>query len=140
KALHDHDLANYWVHNAMVNFAGEKMSKSLGNVVWAQDYIEELGANLTRWLLLSTHYRLVLNITDDLISQSRKELDKIETVLRQASLELQVHHAMDQGSLSETYASFIENLNDDLNVANAQVVLFEEVKTLNSALRLREKS
>lgn len=140
KALHGHDLANYWVHNAMVNFAGEKMSKSLGNVVWAQDYIEELGANLTRWLLLSTHYRLVLNITDDLISQSRKELDKIETVLRQASLELQVHHAMDQGTLSETYASFIENLNDDLNVANAQVVLFEEVKALNSALRLREKN
>ena len=42
EALHHNALANYWIHNAMVNINGEKMSKSLGNTLWAKDVVEKL--------------------------------------------------------------------------------------------------
>ena len=141
KALHHHDLANYWVHNAMLNLEGQKMSKSLGNVVWAKDYIETLGANATRWLLLSTHYRLVLNITDSIIEDVTKELLRIETVLKQAYVAVGIANLdLDDYSLQETlYSNFMSAMSDDLNVENAKVFLFETIKELNQALRSKEK-
>ncbi len=56
-----HPIADTWMHNQMININNEKMSKSLGNVVWAKDLIENHGGNLTRWLMISTHYRVPLN-------------------------------------------------------------------------------
>ena len=82
-ALHNHDLANYWVHNAMINLDGVKMSKSLGNVHLAKDLIEVLGSNVVRWLLVSNHYRQLINITDETIEQSKTEINRIETALKQ---------------------------------------------------------
>ncbi|HEY4537996.1 MAG TPA: cysteine--tRNA ligase [Erysipelothrix sp.] len=140
KALHHHDLANYWVHNAMLNIDGEKMSKSIGNVTWAKDFIRELGANVTRWLLLSTHYRLVLNITDDLISQSKQAVERIENSLRQASIYRQTNTyitTMDY-KLDDSYGKFMEALYDDLNIANAHQQIFDAVKRLNTAIRQKQ--
>ncbi len=139
KAIHHHDLANYWVHNAMLNIDGEKMSKSLGNVHWAKDFIQSLGSNVTRWLLLSTHYRLILNVTDDLIQQSQKSILRIENVLRQASILLQKEGvSLCEESVDELYQAFLEELYDDLNIANAQSILFENVKGLNTAIRSQD--
>lgn len=140
KAIHNHDLANYWVHNAMLNLDGAKMSKSLGNVQWAKDYIETLGSNLTRWLLLSTHYRLTLNITDEVIESSRTELQKIEQAMLKTGVELQLNYVDVQGPLvSEFYTPFLEALQDDMNVANAKVYLFDIIKNINQSLRVKDK-
>ena len=79
-------LANYWLHNGMLNFDGEKMSKSLGNVVWAKDFIETLGSNVVRWLMLSAHYRSPLNISDETIETAKIEIEKVFTVLKQADI------------------------------------------------------
>ncbi len=137
-AHHDHDLANYWVHNAMLQIDGEKMSKSLGNVMLAEDFIEKLGSNVTRWLLLSTHYRLGLNISDDTISQSQKEIARLETVLKSAYLKSELEGIDLDGSIDEKfYDRFLKSLNDDLNVANASATLFEVIKELNTTLRQR---
>ena len=139
KAIHNHDLANYWVHNAMLNLDGAKMSKSLGNVQWAQEYIDTLGSNLTRWVLLSTHYRLVLNITDALVEQSRKELQKIEQGLNKAYIALELANVEIMESYDVAlYDAFLDALKDDMNVANATMVLFDAVKVLNQALRTKE--
>lgn len=140
KAMHNHDLANYWVHNAMLNLDGAKMSKSLGNVQWAKDYIAALGGNLTRWLLLSTHYRLVLNLTEDVIEQSRKELEKIENVYRNLVVERARAQVSGDFTINETYyGPFLESLQDDLNVANALVSLHELLKDANQSLRVKER-
>lgn len=137
-AMHDHDLANYWVHNAMLQIDGEKMSKSLGNVIWAKDYIERFGSNVTRWLLLSTHYRLILNISDDTINQAIKEIERIETVVKQVSIELELKGISNNDDDMQLFESFLKPLQDDLNVANAQVVLFDTIKQLNQALRTKD--
>lgn len=139
-ALHGQDIANYWVHNAMLQIEGEKMSKSIGNVMWAKDFIEKLGANVTRWLLLSTHYRLVLNVSDETIEQSQKEVGRIEQALKNAYIALSRAHKIVDGKAHEQELTlFLDALKDDLNVANAQAILFESVKQLNQAMRLKDK-
>ncbi|MBQ2478190.1 MAG: cysteine--tRNA ligase, partial [Erysipelotrichales bacterium] len=82
------DLANYWIHNGMVNVSGQKMSKSLGNTVWAKDVIEELGPDLTRWILLSVRYRDVLDYSPKTIEEAEKGLRKITTPIHQANVKL----------------------------------------------------
>lgn len=136
KAIHHEDLANYWVHNAMLNIDDEKMSKSLGNVFWAKDFIDKFGSNVSRWILLSTHYRLVLNITDALIEQAQTEVSRIEHSLNQASIYLQKNLIENNGVFDEDlYNEFLDCLYDDLNLANADKVLFDLLKQLNQAVR-----
>lgn len=141
KALHNHDIANYWVHNGMMNVDGIKMSKSLGNVIWAKDYINEFGSNLTRWLLLSTHYRLNLNFTEEVIDQANNELTKIEQILRKIQIEFQkASYQSDAYEMEgDSYEKYMAALQDDLNVANAQAVMFDLVKSMNQGLRQRDK-
>ena len=86
EALHGNALANYWIHNAMININGDKMSKSLGNVIWAKDVVEKLGTNLTRWLMSSVHYRKELNFSDETIETARKELSRVLLPLKQADI------------------------------------------------------
>lgn len=138
KALHHHDLANYWVHNAMLNLDGQKMSKSLGNVVWAKDYISSIGSNATRWLLLSTHYRLVLNISDSVVSEVEKELNRIDSAIKQASLVLELNSYISERHLvNEYFEPFLDAMKDDLNIENAKVELFNLIKEINQTLRIK---
>lgn len=140
KAIHHHDLANYWVHNAMLNLDGIKMSKSLGNVQWAKDYIDQFGGNLTRWILLSSHYRLTLNVTEDTIEQSRTELLKVKQIKDKLAIERQLAKVSYEENIdSELFNSFLVSLQDDLNVSNALVSVYDLIKLSNQALRVKDK-
>lgn len=140
KAMHNHDLANYWVHNAMLNLDGIKMSKSLGNVQWAKDYIEQFGGNLTRWILLSSHYRLTLNITEETIEQSKIEMTKVKQIKDKLAVERQLANVNYKESIdSEMFNKFLGSLQDDLNVSNALVSVYDLIKLSNQALRTKEK-
>lgn len=135
-----HELANYWVHNAMINIDNEKMSKSLGNVTWAQDMIDQLGSNVVRWLLVSAHYRQTINITAQTIDNCVKEVEKVEKALVMANTQLQVFAEMTAEFDETYYKQFLDCLNDDLNTPNAVSVLFEAIKTLNLELRQAQKN
>ena len=138
EALHHNALANYWVHNAMVNINGEKMSKSLGNTLWAKDVVEKLGTNLTRWLMSSVHYRKELNFSDETIETARKELEKVLTPIRQADIKAALAGA-ELGEADEAaYREFLDQMDDDMNTPNAYTVIFETIKKLNGSLRQRD--
>lgn len=138
-ALNHNFIAKYWVHNAMINLNGDKMSKSLGNIKWAKDVIDELGANLTRWLMLQVHYRKELNFSDEVIDTSRKELDKVISTLKNARIKLQLNNYDLSNNLdSESYNSFLNELSDDLNTPNAYTVIYDTIKKLNSLLRVKD--
>jgi cysteinyl-tRNA synthetase len=115
----EHDLsafAKYWVHNGFVTVNGEKMSKSLGNVVLAQDLIEKnIKGEIVRFVLLSGHYRQPLDWTDDAVHQAQKNLDRLYTVLYELKdiedIEVQIPE------------SFLEALYDDLNTPKAYAEL-----------------
>ena len=139
EAMHGNTLANYWVHNAMVNIDGQKMSKSLGNTMWAKDVVLSLGTNLTRWLVSSVHYRKELNFSDETIETARKELDKVLTPLKQAYIKAALaNYVMGDDYDKESYREFLDCLDDDMNTPNAYAVIFETVKKLNQTLRQRE--
>jgi len=138
-AYNGHPIANYWMHNQMINIDGEKMSKSLGNVLWAKDLIVEFGCNVFKWLMLSTHYRNPLNMTDDVIAGVRKEVSKVENATKNASLYLQVNHAPAHDYKKETVDAMVNALEDDLNTSLALTQVLDQVKVLNQVMRVREK-
>lgn len=137
-AMHNHKIANYWMHNGFITINNEKMSKSLGNVLYARDIINTFGGNVARLLILSTHYRLPVSFTDDTVKASQQEISKIETAYRQLALKLQVCSCNLDGGVPKYINSFISSLADDLNTSNALSELFQVVKNANMALRNKE--
>ncbi len=139
EACNGNCLANYWIHNAMVNIDGIKMSKSLGNVLWAKDIVDRLGTNLTRWLMSSVHYRKELNFSDETIETARKELDRVMTPLKQADVKAAMaRYVFADAYDEESYRAFLDQMDDDMNTPNAYAVIYDTVKKLNGALRQRE--
>ena len=139
ECTHHNSLANYWVHNAMININGQKMSKSLGNTLWAQDVVDRLGTNLTRWLMSSVHYRKELNFSDETVETARKELDKVMNPMRSIDVKAALNGVTLNDAWDEAaYRSFLDQLDDDLNTPNAYTVIFEQAKKLNQMLRTRE--
>jgi cysteinyl-tRNA synthetase len=115
------------------------MSKSLGKTLWAMDVLNELGTNLTRWLVSSVHYRKELNFSDETIATARREMDKVMKPLAQASIKEQlagVKHS--EAYDEEAYRSFLDCMDDDMNTPNAYAVIFDTVKKINQGLRTRD--
>ncbi len=69
-------LARFWLHNGFVNMGTDKMSKSLGNVLLVRDLLETWPGEVIRFALLSAHYRQPLDWSDELLDQSRRQLDR----------------------------------------------------------------
>ena len=138
EATHGNKIAKYWMHNAFINFGNEKMSKSLGNVIYAKDMIEKYGGAVTRLVILSAHYRQPVNFTDETVNAAIQEVNKMKMVIKQMALKLQVSGInLDEGK--PTYINpFLEALADDLNTANALTEIYNIIKLANQEVRSRE--
>ena len=119
------EYARYWMHNGFLDMAGEKMSKSLGNVIIPHDLLKTVPGEVLRWALLSAHYRQPLDWTGELIEQSRKAIDRLYGALQRVK-GLDAPH-------SPPPAAFLEALSDDLNTPKAYAELFGLAKTLETA-------
>jgi cysteinyl-tRNA synthetase len=106
-------LANYWMHNGFINVNDEKMSKSIGNVVSANDFILKYGANAVRLLMYQTNYRQPINLTDEFIEQNNKIVSKFEKIYDTINM---VHSNVNVPS--EYKDKVIELLSDDFGVGN----------------------
>ncbi len=137
-STHHHHIAKYWMHNAFINLNDEKMSKSLGNIILAKDLIDQVGGNVVRMVILSTHYRLPVNFTDETINAARQSINRLESCLKQLTLKLQLENDnIDVGN--PTYIdNFLNCLADDFNTSNALTEVFNIVKEVNIALRSNE--
>lgn len=139
QAAYGTTIANYWLHNGMLNIDGEKMSKSFGNVIWVKDIVAQLGGNVVRWLMLSAHYRAPLNINDQAIETAQTELEKLKASLKQACVKCELAHMeIKADEDAELWKTFLDAMSDDLNTPNAYMSVFDTNKLLNSALRTRE--
>ena len=138
EAMHQNKIANYWMHNAFINFGNEKMSKSLGNVVYAKDMIEKYGGTVTRLVILNAHYRQPVNFTDETVTAAMQEVNKMQMAYKQMALKLQMN-GTDLNEGKPVYIEkFIEALADDLNTANALAELYNLIKESNQTIRNRE--
>ncbi|MDQ1152909.1 cysteine--tRNA ligase [Brevundimonas sp. SORGH_AS_0993] len=132
---HD-EYARYWMHNGFLTVDAEKMSKSVGNVLLLHDLVQAMPGEVVRWALLSAHYRQPLDWNQGLLDQSRKNLDRLYGVLRDADAALS---DFDAATLDEAEMELAENaldpildaLEDDLNTPGAIAQLFG----LGNALR-----
>ncbi|WP_313453864.1 cysteine--tRNA ligase [Brevundimonas sp.] len=132
---HD-EYARYWMHNGFLTVDAEKMSKSVGNVLLLHDLVQAMPGEVVRWALLSAHYRQPLDWNQGLLDQSRKNLDRLYGVLRDADAALA---DFDETTLDEAERELAENaldpvldaLEDDLNTPGAIAQLFG----LGAALR-----
>jgi len=116
---HSNGYAKYWVHNAMLDIEGEKMSKSLGNFIVLRDMLSEQPHELVRLALLSAHYRSNMNWSNQLLHQSKSLLDRLYTIKRDNS------DLIATASKPITELAFFEMLLDDLNTPKAFALLHD---------------
>jgi cysteinyl-tRNA synthetase len=119
--------ARYWMHNGFLDFSGEKMSKSLGNVVLVHDLVKQYPGEVIRWALLSGHYRSPLDWTPELLEQSRKALDYVYGVLRRVK---------DVPSVDPGPSFAYDHLLEDLNTPAAFAALFSQASSLEKLAKM----
>ena len=104
--------AKYWIHNGMLKFDGDKMSKSLGNIRFINDLVHDHKGETLRLVLLSTHYRQPLNWSPKTIQQAQKTLDRLYRILKKVDVSINKHK-------TEPSKNIIDALCDDLNTPEA---------------------
>jgi len=115
--------AKYWMHNGFVTIDGEKMSKSLGNIILVNELTQKYHGEVIRLALLSTHYRQALDWNDNVIHQAKKLLDKLYSLLNELN---------DVKESKEPDNHLIEILLDDLNTPGLMANINKLLKNAES--------
>jgi len=130
-------FARYWVHNGMLTLSGEKMSKSLGNLVSIDEFLSKHSASTLRFMVLNSGYRSPLTFNDEVIGQADKGLERLRSALKPAQAGAATASAelkktlIDQ--IQKTHDAFIESMDDDFNSAGALGNIFDLVRVINQA-------
>lgn len=127
-------FARYWLHNAWVTTAGEKMSKSLGNSLLVDEVVKRIRPVELRYYLAGAHYRSMLEYSDESVRDAGAGYRRIEQFLHRANevLTADGQHPTVDGSMRP--AEFDAAMNDDLAVPQALAVLHDYVRRGNSDL------
>jgi cysteinyl-tRNA synthetase len=153
-----HGFARYWVHNALLGVAGQKMSKSLGNSMRVGEMLQTVRPAELRYYLGQAHYRSVLEFSEDALAESVSAYRRIEGFAERAAEALASAGAVDgdpaadgmpapaadspaaaRGTIATAGgslpSSFISALDDDLGVPSALAAVHAAVRDGNSALQ-----
>lgn len=124
------DFANFWMHNGMVTYEGEKMSKSIGNTISPAQMLQMARPLVVRYYLGSAHYRSVLDYRPSSLQEAATAIERVEAFL-----------AATQDLLKpgrEVPEAFAEAMDDDVNIPRALAVLHEQTRAGNAALAAGE--
>jgi cysteinyl-tRNA synthetase len=123
-------FVRFWLHNGMVNLGAEKMSKSLGNLVPAKDFIAAEGAEVLRLMSIAGNYRSEVDFTEAAVGQARRISERIAAFRRDAG--------QSAPELSEEGRSFVDRftaaMDDDFNTPVALSVISELIRTGNALI------
>ena len=130
-------FARYWVHNGMLQFSGDKMSKSIGNIVSIEQFLEDHDPDTLRMMVLNSSYRSPLTFNEEVISQAESNLERLRAALRPGSqqgnpVSEEVKTALDD-QMQASLKGFITAMDDDFNTAGALGKLFDQVRAINQA-------
>ncbi|GAA0962924.1 cysteine--tRNA ligase [Frigoribacterium faeni] len=126
-------FARHWLHNGIVNVDGQKMSKSLGNSIFAAEFLEKARPVVVRYFLSAAHYRSTIDYHEGALAEADAALDRVETFLSRAERRLADTRFASVGS-RVVPDDFAAAMDDDLNVPQAIAVLHDAVRSGNSAL------
>ncbi|WP_311452879.1 cysteine--tRNA ligase [uncultured Rothia sp.] len=124
------DFANFWMHNGMVTFEGEKMSKSIGNTISPAQMLEMARPLVVRYYLGSAHYRSVLDYRPSSLQEAATAIERVEAFLAATQDLLKPGREVPQ--------AFAEAMDDDVNIPRALAVLHEQTRAGNAALAAGE--
>ena len=130
-------FARYWIHNGMLQLGGEKMSKSLGNIVSIKEFLKKRDADVMRMLVLSGNYRAPLIFNEETQDAAEKSIERLKSALRPASSSANGLSAEAASALASqadsSKAAFTDAMDDDFNTPLALASLHELVKAINTA-------
>jgi len=129
----------FFVHNGMLNFGGEKMSKSLGNFAFAYEVLDRFGAETVRYFYLSRHYRKPLDYSQEGLEESSRALGRVWTLIDEVQAELGAAATGEPGPAGRDFldllpgfrARYVAEMDADLNTAGAIAAIQELVAEAN---------
>lgn len=133
-------FVRHWIHNAMVEVGGEKMSKSLKNYIAVADALTQFPADVIRYALGAVHYRKPMEIDHERLEDAQRAIDRLQGTL--TSIDHVLHHTQGRhegGEGSEVLrqaaararAEFEAAMDDDLNISKALAAVFDLVVEVN---------
>jgi cysteinyl-tRNA synthetase len=130
-------FARYWMHNGMLQLGGEKMSKSLGNIVSIKEFLSKRDADVMRMLVLNGSYRAPLIFNEETLDSAEKGLERIKSALRPATAKgtdstAEAVTAL-PAAIETVKAAFVNAMDDDFNSAGALGAIFDFVRAINTA-------
>jgi cysteinyl-tRNA synthetase len=133
-------FVRYWMHNNMLNFGNQKMSKSLGNVRTARSFVTEYGAEIFKYLMLSAHYRSLIDFSPMQLEHVVSALARIYSALALASRAAREKADPStppefQKVLDDARRGIESSLDDDFNSAEAMGKIFEVIRAFNNMVR-----
>lgn len=137
ESLTGKEFARFWMHNGMVTMTGEKMSKSLGNIVSIQDFLKDHPGDVMRLWVLASNYRAPLVYGEDVIEQAEQTYKRL-LAAKKAALPGAKGISDDSASrllesAKNARAQFTEAMDDDFNTPLALAHIIELTKSLNQA-------
>lgn len=139
-------IANYWMHNGRIDLGGVKMSKSLGNVLWANDLLDKVPYQVYRLLILNVPYRQPLNYKEELLQQATNDYEKIKRSYISLYRDLEMNDftfdkvEITDENLQNEKETFVEAMSNDFNTANAITSIFKMSKIINNLIRDKNAS
>ncbi len=128
-------FARYWLHNGMLQLKGEKMSKSLGNLVTIEEFLSKHDPDVLRLVIAGSGYRKPLAFNKDVIADGERALERLRSALRPATGSASTGSAADalQAQVAQARNAFEAAMDDDFNTAGGLAALFDLVRAINTA-------
>ena len=137
EAITGKPFARYWMHNGMLQLKGEKMSKSLGNLVPIKEFIEQHSGDVMRLMVLTSHYRSPLTFNNEVIEANERALERLASAKRPAMPEAKgaPGDVLDEltKQVETTRQAFTDSMDEDFNTAGALGSIFDLVRMINLA-------
>ncbi len=128
-------FARYWIHNGMLQLSGEKMSKSVGNLVTIEDFLANHPADALRMLVLNSGYRNPLSYSEEILDQAEKGIERLRSALKPAlpgasGAPAEVLEILAK-QMEACKTTFIDSMDDDFNSSGALAGMYELVRVIN---------
>jgi len=126
------EFSKHWCHNEFLNFGQEKMSKSLGNVVTIRKFIETFSGEVLRQILISVHYRSVMDWSEDVISRAISDVERIHLFTQNLAAWKEVGELeIGQAEVCAAIDKMKSEMANDFNIPGAMAHFFSVIRLIN---------
>ncbi|MDP1538706.1 MAG: cysteine--tRNA ligase [bacterium] len=125
-------LVKYWLHSGFLTVRGQKMAKSLGNFITIRDFLKKNPARLLRLLIIKNHYRSPLDYAENLVLQTKRELEKIDEFI--GKIQSTKFKNKSKFQILKFERDFEKAMEDDFNTPKAIAAIFELINKGNSLI------